>query len=176
MRFDPTPLPGAFVIEMERHQDERGFFARTYCASEFREQGLHTEWPQCNTSYNLRAGTLRGMHWQAAPHAEVKLVRCTAGAVFDVIVDLRPDSPTHLHPFGVELTADNRKQLYIPKGFAHGFITLTDDTEVFYHMGSSYVPGSAQGARYDDPAFNIEWPRPIAVISERDQNYPDYAG
>lgn len=174
MRFEPCPLDGAYVIELEPHHDERGFFARSYCDEEFGAHDLHTTWPQCNVSYNARAGTLRGMHWQDPPHAEVKLVRCTRGAIHDVIVDLRPDSPTHLQSFGVDLTAANRKQLYIPEGFAHGFLTLEDDTEVFYHMGSAFVPGVGRGARYDDPAFGIAWPREIVTISERDHTYPDY--
>jgi len=174
LRFEPCPLPGAYVIELEPHLDERGFFARTCCEDEFREHGLQTQWPQCNVSFNTRAGTLRGMHWQDPPHAEVKLVRCTAGAVHDVIVDLRPDSPTRLQHFGIDLTAENRLQLYIPEGMAHGFITLQDQTEVFYQMGSSFVPGAGRGARYNDPAFGIAWPREPEVISERDAQYPDF--
>ncbi len=174
MRFTETALPGAFVIDAERMADERGFFARSYCAREFGEHGLHTVWPQCNVSFNLRAGTLRGMHWQAAPHEEVKLVRCTAGAIHDVIVDLRTDSATYLKHCGITLSADDRSMLYIPGGFAHGFLTLEDRTEVFYQMGATYAPESARGARWNDPAFGIDWPAEVRVISERDDAYPDF--
>lgn len=174
MKFERTPLHDAFVVRPEPMPDERGFFARAYCDAEFAAHGLHTAWPQCNISFNHRAGTLRGMHWQEAPHGEVKLVRVTRGAIHDVIVDLRPESPTRLQHFGINLTAENRTMLYIPEGFAHGFITLTDNTEVFYHMGSAYVPGAARGARHNDPAFKIDWPVEVAVISERDCTYPDY--
>ncbi len=174
MRFTETALPGAFVIEAERMADERGFFARSYCAREFGEHGLHTDWPQCNISFNRSTGTLRGMHWQAAPHEEVKLVRCTTGAIHDVIVDVRPHSPTFKEHFGITLSADNHTMLYIPGGFAHGFLTLEDNTEVFYQMGATYAPESARGARWNDPAFGIEWPSDIQVISERDGVYPDF--
>ena len=176
MRIEPTPLSGACVIDIEPHHDERGFFARSYCAAEFEARGLNSEWPQCSVSFNAKRGTLRGMHWQEPPHAETKLVRCTAGAIYDAIVDLRPDSATYLKHFGVELTAENHRQLYIPEGFAHGFFTLADNTEVFYMMGTPYAPGAGKGARYNDPAFGIEWPGEPAVISERDRNYPGFSG
>jgi dTDP-4-dehydrorhamnose 3,5-epimerase len=174
MIFTETPLAGAFVVEPERIADERGFFARTWCVDEFADRGLETRLVQCNVSYNQRRGTLRGMHYQAEPHAEVKLVRCTAGAIYDVIVDLRPDSPTRHHWFGVELSAANRLALYIPKGLAHGFQTLEDETEVFYQMAEFYHPESARGVRYDDPAFGIAWPLPVSVIGGRDSGYADY--
>lgn len=176
MIFVETPLAGAYVIEQQRHADARGFFARTFCAREFASHGLQVVWPQCNVSENLRAGTLRGMHWQAAPHGEEKLVRCTRGAIWDCIVDLRGDSPTYLQHFGVELTEESGAMLYIPRGFAHGFITLADHTQVFYQMGNFFEASAARGLRHDDPALGITWPRAAAVISERDANYPDYAG
>jgi len=168
VRFLETPLAGVLVIELDRLGDERGFFARSYCERELGDRGLHTHYPQCNVSYNERAGTLRGMHWQAAPHGEVKLVRCTAGAIWDAVVDLRP-GPTRLGWFGVELSAAARNQLYIPEGFAHGFITLTDGAEVFYQMGAPYVAAAARGLRWDDPAVGIRWPMAPSVISERDR-------
>lgn len=176
MKFSETPLAGAFVIDQERHADSRGFFARTFCAREFATHGLQTEWPQCNVSENHVAGTLRGMHWQAAPHGEEKLVRCTRGAIWDCIVDLRGDSPTYLQHFGVTLGEENGTMLYIPRGFGHGFITLADDTQVFYQMGNYFEGSAARGLRYNDPALGIVWPRDVAVISERDASYPDYAG
>ena len=172
MIFQETPLPGAFVIEPERFEDERGFFARTWCRREFAERGLSTELAQCNTSFNTRQGTLRGMHFQVAPHAETKLVRCTRGAIYDVIIDLRPDSPAYRRWFAVELTAANLRQLYIPTGFAHGFQTLVDGSEVFYQISEFYHPDSVRGVRWDDPAFGIVWPLPVSVISPRDQAYP----
>lgn len=173
MRFTPIPLSGAFLIRLEERRDDRGFFARSFCAREFAEHGLDPAVAQCNVSYNARKGTLRGMHYQE-PAAEAKLVRVTAGAVWDVIVDLRKDSPTYLKHFGVGLDAARREALYIPKGFAHGFLTLADATEVFYQMSEFYVPGQDRGVRYDDPAFGIAWPIPVAVLSERDGGYPDY--
>jgi dTDP-4-dehydrorhamnose 3,5-epimerase len=174
MRFTPTRLAGAFVVELERHSDERGFFARTWCARELADHGLPGQFVQGNVSFNRRAGTMRGLHWQADPHAEDKLVRVTAGAVWDVMVDLRPGSPTRLEHVGLRLDASNRTALYIPKGFAHGFLTLADDTEVVYEMSAFYVPEAARGARWDDPAFAIDWPAKVTVISERDAGYPDY--
>jgi dTDP-4-dehydrorhamnose 3,5-epimerase len=174
MRFLPTELPGVFVIEVEARADERGLFARTYCREEFAAQGLCTDWVQCNVSFNARAGTLRGLHWQAAPHEEVKLVRCTSGAAFDVVVDLRADSPTCRKWVAVELTAANRMAVYIPGGCAHGFQVLADSTELFYQMSALYVPGAARGARWDDPALAIAWPACSArVISARDLAFPD---
>jgi dTDP-4-dehydrorhamnose 3,5-epimerase len=174
MRLLPTKLAGAYVIEPEPREDERGLFARTYCRDEFAAHGLITTWVQCNVSFNRLKGTLRGMHWQAEPHAEVKLVRCTRGAAFDVIADLRPDSPTYRQWVGVELTADDRRAVYIPAGFAHGFQTLTDGTELFYQMSEFYHPDLARGARWDDPALGIEWPATTRrIITERDLSFPD---
>ncbi len=174
MIFHATPLPGAFVIEQERFVDERGFFARVWCRKEFAQHGLNTELAQCNLSFNTRAGTLRGMHYQLEPHAEVKLLRCTMGSIYDVIIDLRPASPTFKQHFGVVLSAQNRTMLYVPAGFAHGFLTLEDHTEVFYQMSAFYAPDFARGVRWNDPAFGIEWPGEVRVIAERDRNYPDF--
>jgi dTDP-4-dehydrorhamnose 3,5-epimerase len=174
MRFLATGLAGAFVIEPEPREDERGLFARTWCREEFAARGLNTAWAQCNVSFNNRRGTLRGLHYQAGPYAEVKLVRCTAGAAYDVIVDLRPGSPTCRRWAAVELTARNRRAVYIPAGFAHGFQTLADGTELFYQMSELYHPESARGARWDDPALGIAWPEcPERVISPRDLAFPD---
>jgi dTDP-4-dehydrorhamnose 3,5-epimerase len=173
MIFEPTALPGVFVIVPRPHSDERGFFARTWDADLFAQHGLPDRFVQSNVSYNRRAGTMRGMHWQAAPAEEGKLVRATAGAVWDVCVDLRPGSPTRLQHVGVRLDAELRNALYIPEGFAHGFLTLADDTEVFYEMSEVYVPETARGLRWDDPVLGIEWPAPVTVISERDATYPD---
>jgi dTDP-4-dehydrorhamnose 3,5-epimerase len=172
--FTETKLAGAFVIELERHTDERGFFARTFCQQEFEAHGLKAEVAQCNVSFNKRKGTLRGMHYQAAPFAEAKLVRCTAGSIYDVIIDLRPASSTFKRHFGVELSAENCRMLYIPESFAHGFQTLEDDTEVFYQMAQRYSAEHARGVRWNDPAFGIEWPKGERIIIERDQNYPDF--
>ena len=178
MKLVPTPLPGAFVVELEPRCDERGWFARTFDAAVFTELGLDPRVVQCNTSFNERAGTLRGMHFQAAPHGEPKLVRCTRGAVYDVVVDLRPDSPAFRRWFGIELRAGGTASLYAPAGLAHGFQTLEDASEVHYQMGHHYVPEAASGVRWDDPAFGIAWPDPPPggrVISERDAGYPDFA-
>lgn len=178
MIFTETPLAGAWVIEPERREDERGFFARTYDREEFAARGIDPAVAQCNTSYNARAGTLRGMHFQTSPHGEPKLVRCTRGAIHDVIVDLRPGSPTHTRWFGVDLTAGNGRALHVPVDFAHGFQTLEDVSEVLYMMGREYVAEAASGVRWDDPAFGIEWPESPAhgrTISARDAGYPDYA-
>jgi dTDP-4-dehydrorhamnose 3,5-epimerase len=175
MRFTETRLRGAFIVEPERLVDERGFFASTWSRADFEEWGLNPDLVQCNLSFNARRGTLRGMHYQAAPHAQAKLVRCTAGAVFDCIIDLREGSETLAQWVGVELTAENRTQLYVPEGFAHGFQTLEDGTEVFYQMSSVYAPESARGVRWDDPAFGIVWPEAAErVINERDRTYPDF--
>jgi dTDP-4-dehydrorhamnose 3,5-epimerase len=173
MRFVSTGLDGAFVVEIERKEDDRGFFARTWCRTEFAAMGLDVRVVQCNVSWNRRTGTLRGMHWQAAPHAEAKLVRVTAGAVWDVIVDLRMGSPTYLRHFGVELAVKGRRALFVPAGFAHGFQVLCDDTEVLYQMSEFYVPDSQRGARWDDPAFGIEWPLRPPILNERDASFPD---
>jgi len=174
MIFEETPLPGAFVIRLERREDDRGFFARSWCQHEFAAHNLIDRIVQVNTSYNRLRGTLRGMHWQQAPHAETKLVRCTRGALYDVIVDLRPDSPAYKRWVGVELTADNRDMLYVPEGFAHGFQTLVDGTEAIYQVSQFYTPGAERGARHDDPAFDIGWPLPVAAISDKDGGWPDY--
>ena len=175
MRFLETPLAGVWVVEPDRLTDERGYFARTFCEGAFAERGLATHWVQCNTSYNRHRGTLRGMHYQAAPHGEAKLIRCTRGALFDVVVDLRANSPTRGRWFGVELSAETGRMLYVPEGLAHGFQTLEDATEVFYQMSHAYVPEAARGVRWDDPAFAIAWPESGArVISERDRTYPDW--
>ena len=174
MLFVPTILPGVFVVEVELRADDRGLFARTYCREEFAARGLCVEWVQCNVSFNTRAGTLRGMHWQADPHGEVKLVRCTAGAAFDVVADLRPDSPAYRKWVGVEITAANRRAVYIPTGCAHGFQTLVDGTELFYQMSAFYVSDAARGARWDDPALGIEWPPcESRVIAPRDLSFPE---
>jgi dTDP-4-dehydrorhamnose 3,5-epimerase len=172
--FTESKLPGAFVIELERHTDQRGFFARTFCQQEFEAHGLNSQVVQCNVSINNRKGTLRGMHYQAAPFAEAKLVRCSSGSIYDVIIDLRPSSATFKRYFAVELSAENRRMLYIPEGFAHGFQTLQDDTEVFYQMAQRYSAEHARGVRWNDPAFGIEWPGGERIIIERDQHYPDF--
>jgi dTDP-4-dehydrorhamnose 3,5-epimerase len=167
-------LAGAFVIELERRMDQRGFFARTFCQQEFEAHGLKTQVAQCNVSFNKRKGTLRGMHYQAAPFAEAKLVRCTSGSIYDVIIDLRRASATFKQYFAVELSAENGRMLYIPADFAHGFQTLQDDTEVFYQMAQRYSAEHARGVRWNDPAFGIEWPEGERIIIERDQNYPNF--
>jgi dTDP-4-dehydrorhamnose 3,5-epimerase len=174
MIFTETTLKGAFMIEPERRHDERGFFARTWCQREFEAGGLSPEWVQCNVSFSRQRGTLRGMHYQAAPYEEAKLVRCTMGAIYDVIIDLRHESPTFRRWLALELTADNRRMLFIPQGFAHGFQTLADDTEVFYQMSQFYAPEYARGVRWDDPAFGVSWPAEKRIISERDRGFPDF--
>jgi dTDP-4-dehydrorhamnose 3,5-epimerase len=171
MRFSATKLDGACIIEPELHKDSRGLFARTYCAREFREQGLADAFVQCNTSWNARKGTVRGLHYQLPPSSEVKLVRCTTGALWDVIVDLRRNSPTYLQHVAVELTASNRLALYIPGMFAHGFQTLEEGTEVFYQMSEFYASSLATGLRYDDPKLAINWPLAVTSISDRDQTW-----
>lgn len=174
MRFNKTTIKGLYIIEPERLEDERGFFARTFCQKEFEAHGLNTRLVQCSISYNKRMGTLRGMHYQVAPMAEAKLVRCTGGAIYDVIIDLRPGSLTYFQWVAVELNAENRKMLYIPEGFAHGFQTLEDNTEVFYQISEFYAPEYARGVRWDDPAFGIEWPLPVKIISEKDRSYKGF--
>jgi dTDP-4-dehydrorhamnose 3,5-epimerase len=174
--FHQLKLAGAYRIDLEPREDERGFFARAWCQKEFAEHGLETRIVQSNLSYNRYKGTLRGMHYQAPPHEEVKLVRCIRGSIFDVIIDLRPDSPTYLQWVGVELTAANRQMLYVPRGFAHGFQTLEDDTEVFYHVSEFYHPQAERGVRWNDPRFGIAWPAvEKRIISTKDQSWPDYA-
>ncbi|MFO7904139.1 MAG: dTDP-4-dehydrorhamnose 3,5-epimerase [Pirellulaceae bacterium] len=174
MIFQQVQLAGAYVIDLERIQDQRGFFARAWCQREFEEHGLESRLVQCNLSQNHTAGTLRGMHYQVAPHKETKLVRCVKGRIFDVIVDLRPESSTRLQWFGVELSAANHRMLYVPERFAHGYQTLEPDTEVFYQVSEFYSPGSEQGLRWDDGAIGIDWPLAPSIISEKDRNYPDF--
>lgn len=174
MTFEQTPLPGLFLVEPEKHRDSRGFFARSYCREEFLERGLNPEVAQCNISYSALRGTLRGMHYQEAPHREAKLVRCTSGAIFDVVIDLRKDSPTLFRHFAARLDAGSHRMLFVPEGFAHGFITLEDRSEVFYQMSEFHRPEAARGIRWDDPAFRIAWPIQPVVLSERDRSYPDY--
>jgi dTDP-4-dehydrorhamnose 3,5-epimerase len=174
MIFTETKLKGAFTVEIDRLEDERGFFARSWCRREFEAHGLDPGLVQCNISFNLKAGTMRGMHYQAKPFEESKLIRCTKGAVHDVIVDLRPDSPTFGQYAGFLLTSENRRMVFVPKSFAHGFLTLEDETEVFYQMSEFYFPEHGRGFRWNDPRFGISWPREINVISERDRNYPDF--
>jgi dTDP-4-dehydrorhamnose 3,5-epimerase len=176
MIFTETKLRGAFVIDIERRGDERGFFARAWCQEEFAARGLGTNLVQANIAFSQRAGTLRGLHYQVKPHEEAKLVRCTRGAVYDVIVDLRPESPTYLQWVSVELTADNRTMLYVPEGFVHGYQTLTDNAEVLYQVSHVYSPESERGVRWDDPAVGIEWPKiDTRIISEKDRSWPNYS-
>lgn len=172
MIFNKTPLSGALVIDLDRKYDERGFFARSWSEDEFRQHGLNPRIVQCSVSFNEKRGTLRGMHYQEEPHGETKLVRCTSGAIYDAVVDLRRDSPTYLQWFGVELSADNRRMLYIPKSFAHGFVTLADGAEVFYQMGDDYHPDAARGVRWNDPKVGIDWPLRPTVINQRDAEWP----
>lgn len=175
MHFNCTQLNGVFIVEPQRREDDRGFFARTWCVREFAERGLNSRLVQCSISYNRKVGTLRGLHFQVAPHAEAKLVRCTQGALYDVVVDLRPDSPTFRQWLAVELTGQDRRMLYIPEGLAHGFQTLADDTEVFYQMSDFYCADCASGVRWNDPAFGIDWPPATErIISDKDRSYPDF--
>jgi dTDP-4-dehydrorhamnose 3,5-epimerase len=171
MVFTETELKGAFIIELEPARDERGFFARTFCQREFEAHGLNFHAVQCSVSFNEKKGALRGMHYQVVPHEETKIVRCTQGKMYDVIIDLRPASGTHKKWLAVELTAENRRMLYVPEGFAHGFQTLEDNTEVFYQMSEFYHSECARGVRWDDPMFGIEWPISDNVISERDRSF-----
>jgi dTDP-4-dehydrorhamnose 3,5-epimerase len=175
MKFQETKLAGVFEIHLDPLADERGFFARSWCQREFENHGLNARLVQCNVSFNLAQATLRGLHYQAPPFAEAKLVRCTSGAIYDVAVDLRTHSTSFGQWLGVNLSAANRTMLFIPEGLAHGFLTLQPDTEVFYQMSEFYDPTSARGIRWNDPAFNIEWPREAQVISERDRNYPNFS-
>jgi dTDP-4-dehydrorhamnose 3,5-epimerase len=169
-----TPVKGAFLVELDRREDERGFFARTWCQREAAAHGLNPRVVQCSVSVSLLAGTVRGMHYQAAPHEEARLVRCTRGAIYDVIIDLRPDSPSYFQHWATTLTADNRRALYVPEGVAHGFQTLEDQTEVFYQMSAFYAPDAARGVRWDNAAFGIRWPLPVSCVSERDRAFPDF--
>jgi dTDP-4-dehydrorhamnose 3,5-epimerase len=172
MRFIPTELPGAYIVEPEPLNDERGFFARTVCAREFAAHGLATDFVQCSISVNNRRGTLRGLHYQTPPACEAKLVRCTAGAIVDVIVDIRAESPTYMKHLAVELTARNRRALYVPRMFAHGLQTLEDDTEVMYQISEYYAPDQSTGFRFDDPKLGIRWPLPVTEISPKDRQWP----
>jgi dTDP-4-dehydrorhamnose 3,5-epimerase len=172
MIFTKTELPGAFIIDLEEKPDQRGFFARTFCAQEFADHGLKPTVAQCNLSFNHIKGTLRGMHYQLLPAAETKLVRCTQGAIYDVIVDMRPEFPTYLSHIGLELSAENRRALYVPEMFAHGYQALTDGAEVVYQVGEFYTPGYERGLRYDDPLLEISWPLAATEISDKDRNWP----
>jgi dTDP-4-dehydrorhamnose 3,5-epimerase len=174
MIFTPTALAGAVLVDLERREDERGYFARTWCQREFRAAGLADHLAQASTSYSRQRGTLRGLHYQVAPHEEDKLVRCTAGAIWDVIVDLRRDSPTHLRHLGIELRAETGRALYVPRGCAHGFQTLEDATEVLYQMSEFYEPEAGRGIRWNDPLFGIAWPIPDPILHPRDAAYADY--
>lgn len=174
MIFHATDLPQVWIVDLEPHRDERGFFARSWCEHEFADRGISSRVVQTNLAFNQRRGTLRGMHYQAPPHAEGKLVRCTRGAAYFVVVDLRVRSPTFAHWTSVELSADNRRQLWVPEQCALGYQTLADQTEIFYQMSECYVPDAARGLRYDDPALGIHWPLPVAVLSERDRSWPDF--
>lgn len=174
MKFTETKLKGAYIVDIEPKGDDRGFFARAWCRKEFEEAGLDTRLAQVNMSFSKDKGTLRGMHWQMPPHAEIKLVRCIRGTIYDVIVDLRQSSPTFLQWIGVELSADNRRALLVPEGFAHGFQTLVDDAEVYYQVSEFYAPGAERGARHDDSAFGINWPLPVTTLSQKDANWPDF--
>ena len=174
MIFNKTPLPGAYIIDLEKKGDDRGFFARVFCKQEFKQHELETEFVQINNSLSAKKGTLRGMHYQLDPHAEVKVVRCIKGRLWDVILDIRPNSPTFGQWFGAELSAENRRMMYVPKGFAHGFITLEDDSEAIYLVSAYYAPEFERGIRWNDPKFNIQWPIEPQVISDKDRNHPDF--
>lgn len=174
MIFIETKLKGAYIIEPERLSDERGFFARTWCEREFKDHKLDPRLVQCSISFNIKQGTMRGMHYQAAPREEAKVVRCTAGSIYDVIIDLRPDSETFRQWISIELTAENRKMIYIPEGFAHGFLTLSDATEVIYQMSEHYSAEHARGVRWNDPAFGIQWPAQVSAISDKDSRFTDF--
>lgn len=176
MKFTPTEVDGALVVDLQQHEDDRGFFARTFDVAEFGGQGLDTSVVQANMSFNHRAGTVRGMHRQIPPYAEGKLVRCVRGAIVDVALDLREDSPTFGRHAVVELSMHNRRALWVPPYVAHGFQTLTDDTEVLYQVSGPYAPEGERGQRFDDPAFGLSWPLPVAVISEKDRTWPDWDG
>lgn len=172
MQFTETKINGAYIIDIERREDSRGFFARAFCQREFAAHGLKPAIAQANVAYNFKRGALRGMHFQSPPAAETKLVRCTRGAILDIIVDLRPESPTYLQNIAVELNEENGRALYVPERFAHGYQTLEDNTEVFYQMGNYYTPDDAAGLRFDDPKLGIQWPLPVASISEKDLAWP----
>jgi dTDP-4-dehydrorhamnose 3,5-epimerase len=172
MRFTETKLTGAYLIDLERREDSRGYFARTFCSREFEEHGLSSKVVQCNVAFNHRKGTVRGLHYQAEPASEVKLVRCLRGAIYDVIVDLRPESPTYRQHLGVQLTAENALQLFIPEGFGHGYQTLTPEAELMYLTSEFHAPACERGIRYNDPALGIQWPLPVTILSEKDACWP----
>lgn len=174
MRFEETALDGAYVVEIEKIGDERGFFGRAWCAKEFEQRGLASNICQINSSYSVDAGTIRGLHYQVPPHAESKYIRCTQGRIFDVIIDLRRQSPTFLQWTGIELSAAEHKMLYVPEGFAHGFVTLEPNSEVYYPVTAYYEPSAERGIRFDDPLFNIAWPVPVTVYSDKDRSHPDF--
>jgi dTDP-4-dehydrorhamnose 3,5-epimerase len=174
MEFGETSLKGAYVVQLKKIEDERGFFARAWCGEEFLRHGLNPQMVQLNVGYSRRRGTLRGMHYQLAPHAEAKFIRCTRGAIYDVIIDLREGSPTLGHWYGIDLTPDNGLMLYAPEGFAHGYQALQDNTEMYYLTSASYVAAAARGVRYDDLAFGVDWPLPVSVISMADRSWPDF--
>jgi dTDP-4-dehydrorhamnose 3,5-epimerase len=172
MIFTETKLKGAFLVEIKKLEDDRGFFGRAWCENEFKEHGIDMTIRQINTSYSIRKGTIRGMHYQIDPYKEAKFIRCTRGRIYDVIIDLRPASPTFMQWVGNELSQDNYRMVYVPGNFAHGFVTLEDHSEVYYPVSEFYTPGSERGIRYNDPAFNIEWPVPVEIVSEKDGNHP----
>lgn len=174
MKFRELPVQGAYLLDLEKRGDERGFFARMFCAREFAQQGLVTNFVQMNNSLSAEVGTLRGMHYQLPPHGETKVVRCVRGALYDAIVDLRPESPTFGASCGAELTAENRTMIYVPRGCGHGILTLAPDTEAMYLVDEFYVPAAERGVRWNDPRFNIQWPREPAVLSDKDRNHPDF--
>ncbi len=174
MIFTPTTISGAYIIDLDKREDSRGFFARGWCAQEMRQQGLLERLVQANLSFNKKQGTLRGMHYQMAPKTEAKLIRCIRGALYDVIIDMRPGSPTQHHWMGIELTSENRRMLYVPESCAHGFLTLEDDTEALYLVSEFYAPECERGLRYNDPVFAIPWPGKVDVVSEKDLSWPDY--
>ena len=174
MKFHPTPIEDVFIVDVEPIEDSRGFFARAWCSREFQKKGLKNTIAQCNVSFNYKKGSVRGMHYQLPPYEEVKMVRCISGAIFDVVIDLRKDSSTYKKWFGAELSATNYKMLYVPEGFAHGYQTLEKDSVVFYQVTEYYQPGAERGVRWDDPAFNIEWPLTLSEISDKDKSYPDF--
>lgn len=175
MQFFETEVNDAYIIDLDKHEDDRGYFARAWCKSEFEDMGLKSSIAQCNLSFNYKKGTLRGMHYQATPYEEVKMVRCTHGKILDVIIDLRKNSSTYMQWIGVELSAENNKMLYVPEGFAHGYQTLEDNSVVHYQVTEFYHPGSEQGIRWNDPAFELKFPLEITVISDKDSSHPDYS-
>jgi dTDP-4-dehydrorhamnose 3,5-epimerase len=175
MIFTELELKGAFLVEVKKIEDERGFFGRAWCANEFKQHGLNPAFVQLNTSFSHKKGTIRGMHYQVDPYQEVKFIRCTRGRIYDVIIDLRPDSPTFMKWVGNELSADNYRMVYVPENFAHGFVTMEDHSEVYYPVSQFYTPGAERGLRWNDPAFKIKWPVEISVVSDKDQSHMDFS-